>query len=201
MPFFQNAFMEFTVSIADYVKNKKWTPDDLLALTQTPKRAIPRSEIFFELFFTVIWDSILFNASNILGWYELQGKGLENLKLAAPLFQADVLKMYLPGIAVILVLELFIAIYKLYTGRWDKWIAWLNALSNLLFCSFYCIMLLNPDLFNEAFISNIMDSFGVQSENQEDVWSKWIWGSAAIVILFSIVDVVKGFRNNRKNIL
>lgn len=195
------AFMERTVSIADYVKNKKWTPDDLFVLTETPKRFIPRSETIFELFFTVLWATIFLNASNLLGWYELQGKGLENLKLAAPLFQGEVLSVYLPGIAVILAFELFISIYKLYTGRWNKWIAWLNALSNLVFCSFYCLMLLNPDLFNEAFVRITMDSFGVLSQNHEDVWSKLIWGSAAIVILFSIVDVVKGFRNSRKNIL
>jgi hypothetical protein len=195
------AFLERAVSISDYVKNTEWTPDDLLALTHTPKRSIPRSEPIFELFFTVLWASIFLNASNLLGWYTQQGTGLEDLKLAAPLFQADVLKVYLPGIAAIFALEMFIAIYKLYTGRWNKGLAWINTLSNLVFISFYCIMLLNPELFNNDFISLTMNSFGVQPENHDEVWSNWIWASAAIVILISIVDMAKGFRNSRKHVL
>jgi hypothetical protein len=195
------AFMERAVTLSDHVKNTKWTPDDLLALTNAPKRTISRSESIFELFFTVLWASIFLNASNLLGWYTQHGTGLEDLKLAAPLFQADVLKMYLPGIAVIFALEMFIAIYKLYTGRWNKGLAWIHALSNLLFSSFYCIMLLNPELFNNDFISLTMNSFGVQPENHDKVWSNWLFASAAIVILFSIVDAAKGFRNSRKNVL
>jgi hypothetical protein len=195
------AFLERAVTISDYIKNTKWTSDDLLALTHTPKRSIPRSEPIFELFFTVLWASIFLNASNLLGWYTHQGTGLEDLKLAAPLFQADVLKMYLPGIAAIFALEMFIAIYKLYTGRWTKGLAWINTLSNLVFISYYCIMLLNPELFNNDFISMTMNSFGVQPENHDEVWSNWIWASAAIVILISIVDIAIGFRNSRKHVL
>lgn len=195
------AFMERAVTIRDHVKNNKWTPDNLLSLTHIPKRTIPRCEPIFELFFTVLWASIFLNASNLLGWYTKEGTGLEDLKLAAPLFQADILKMYLPGIAVIFAIEMCIAIYKLYSGRWNKGLSWLNTLSNLLFCSFYCIMLLNPELFNQDFISLTMGSIGVQPENYDEVWSKWIWASAVIVILYSIMDVAKGFRNSRKNIL
>ncbi|TDL75898.1 hypothetical protein E2R53_21320 [Peribacillus frigoritolerans] len=96
---------------------------------------------------------------------------------------------------------MFIAIYKLYSGRWNKGLSWINAHSNLVFCSFYCIMLLNSELFNQDFISLSMGLIGVQPDNYEEVWSKWIWASAAIVILYSIVDAAKGFRNSRKNAL
>lgn len=181
-------------------KNTKWTPDDLLSVKPVPaKRPFSKKEVFFSLFWTVLWASVLFNSSHFMGRFEQVGPGLAGLKLTTPLFNQDVLMTYAPAIIGMIVLEVGIAIYKLFATKRTILFAILNTLAHIGFTVILCVMLQNSELFNPAFIAGMLESSNVDPQHLQITWDRTIWGIASLMIVFSIWDSVRGFIKWNKN--
>ncbi|RFU62208.1 hypothetical protein [Bacillus sp. V59.32b] len=179
-------------------RGKQWTPDDLLLVTHSPpKKQISKTEVFFSLFWTALWASVLFNSTKFLGWYEQQGTGLDGLRISVPLFNHDVLMTYAPAIITMVAIEVGFTIYKLVKGKWTTLVVGLNALYHIIFTIILCIMLSNPALFNEAFVELLLSAFDVDPSKYEVTWQSIVWGIAGIMIVFSIMDIVSRFKSSK----
>ncbi|MCM3719292.1 HAAS signaling domain-containing protein [Fictibacillus phosphorivorans] len=169
-------------------KKKPWTPDDLYQVEKVEKkRQIPKSEVFFSLFWTALWATILFNASNLIGWYEQTGEGLKGLKLEAPLFNQDVLYSYAPFLILLIAIEIGLAIYKFFIGKWTKALAVINMVYHFFSLGLLCVMLTDSTLFNKAFTLKLFEAF-------KDVPAGWWIGTIiSTMVIFSIIDIISGF--------
>ncbi|CAH0346667.1 hypothetical protein [Bacillus sp. CECT 9360] len=180
-------------------RGKLWTPDDLLSVTQPlPKKQISKTEVFFSLFWTALWASVLFNSTRFLGWYEQQGTGLESLRISVPLFNQGVLMTYAPAIIAMVAIEVGFTIYKLVKGTWTTLVVGLNALYHIAFTIILCFMLSNSALFNEAFVELMLSAFDVDPSKYKVTWQSIIWGTAGIMIIFSIMDIVSRFKSSKR---
>ncbi|MED1863011.1 hypothetical protein P4V41_06050 [Fictibacillus nanhaiensis] len=178
-----------------YNKKKAWSPSDLYQLKKVvKKRQIPKAEVFFSLFWTVLWATLLFNASEMFGWYEQTGKGLEGLKLKAPLFNDDVLFSYAPFIVLLILIEVGMAFYKFFIGRWTNLLASLNLIYHFFSVGLLCFMLTDKTLYNVAFT----DKFNNTVPNVPTFWL--VSTIATVVAVFSIIDIISGFiKANKSN--
>jgi hypothetical protein len=176
-----------------YDKRKPWTPEDLYKVEHiAKKRQIPKIEVFFSLFWTALWATILFNASDLLGWYEQTGNGLKGLKLETQLFNQDELLSYAPFLIFLIIIEIGLAIYKFFIGKWTKVLAIVNMVYHFFSIGLLCIMLTDSKLFNEAFTLKLFEAF-------KDVPAGWFIGTiASTMIIFSIIDIVSGFNKAAK---
>lgn len=112
-------------------KFKAWTPDDLKDTRYVPaKKVIKKSEVFASLMWTAIWGSVYFNADRLIGVYE---KGRNGIEMTTPIFNQEVLLSYWPFIAVVLALDVALAIYKWIVAQWNVKIAFLNVANHVLF--------------------------------------------------------------------
>jgi hypothetical protein len=182
------------VSKQEYVNKKSWTPEDLYKVEQiAKKRQIPKIEVFFSLFWTALWATILFNASDLLGWYEQTGSGLKGIKLEAQLFNQDVLFSYAPFLILLIITEIGLAIYKFFIGKWTKSLAIVNMVYHFFSVGLLCIMLTDSDLFNEGFTLKLFEAF-------KGVPAGWFIGTiASTMVIFSIIDIVSGFNKAAKS--
>jgi hypothetical protein len=176
-----------------YDKKKLWTPEDLYKVEQiAKKRQIPKAEVFFSMFWTALWATLLFNASDLLGWYEQTGKGLAGLKLKAELFNQDVLFSYAPFLILLILIEVGLAIYKFFIGKWTKLLATVNLVYHFFSVGLLCIMLNDSNLFSDAFTAKLFEVFKGDP-------SGWFVGTiASIMIIFSIIDIVSGYNKANK---
>lgn len=175
-------------------KKKTWSPSDLYQLKKVvTKRQIPKAEVFFSLFWTAIWSIILFNSSEMIGWYEASGKGLEGLTLKAPLFNEEVLFSYAPFIVLLILIEVGLAIYKFFIGRWTYLLASLNVIYHFISVGLLCFMLTDQTLYNQSFTEKLYDTV-------PDVPAFWFISTiAAVIAVFSIIDIISGFNKANKS--
>ncbi|MBN3554822.1 hypothetical protein JYA63_11135 [Fictibacillus nanhaiensis] len=175
-------------------KKKTWSPSDLYQLKKlVPKRQIPKAEVFFSLFWTAIWAIILFNSSEMIGWYEQSGKGLEGLTLKAPLFNEEVLFSYAPFIVLLILIEVGLAIYKFFIGRWTYLLASLNLIYHFISVGLFCFMLTDETLYNKLFLEKLY----ITVPNVPAFW--FVSTIATIVAVFSIIEIISGFNKANKS--
>ncbi|ANC76494.1 hypothetical protein ABE65_006650 [Fictibacillus phosphorivorans] len=178
-----------------YTKKKKtWSPSDLYKLEKVvAKRQIPKAEVFFSLFWTALWAMILFNSSEMIGWYEQTGKGLEGLTLKAPLFNEEVLFSYAPFIVLLIFIEVSLAIYKFFIGRWTILLASLNLIYHLISVGLFCFMLTDETLYNKLFVEKL-------NITVPDIPAFWFISTiATIIAVCSIIDIISGFNKANKS--
>ncbi|MBH0155469.1 hypothetical protein IHV10_03765 [Fictibacillus sp. 5RED26] len=175
-------------------KKKTWSPSDLYQLKKVvAKRQIPKAEVFFSLFWTAIWAIILFKSAEMIGWYEQSGKGLEGLTLKAPLFNEEVLFTYAPFIVLLILIEVGLAIYKFFIGRWTNLLASLNLIYHFISVGLLCFMLTDETLYNKSFTQKLYDTV-------PDVPAFWFVSTiAALMVVFSIIDIITGFNKANKS--
>ncbi len=138
---------------------KKWTPDDLKNISYIPKKkAISKFEVFGGLMWTAVWTTLYFYANHLVGVYH----GTENgLKFVAPTFNQDVLLQYWPLILVMIVFEVAISLYKLVQGQWTKRLAIGNAILRVVGTIIFIVIVVNPHLLNEGFITYSANAFTI----------------------------------------
>src|SRR5699024_9586657 len=85
--------IEPSVHVPLTLSGKKWSPHDLENIPNIPlKKAIVKGEVFFSLFWTVIWAVLYFNVTNLIGIYQTnEGTGLE---MIMPIFNEEILLSY-----------------------------------------------------------------------------------------------------------
>ncbi|HSI67842.1 MAG TPA: hypothetical protein VK947_10525 [Planococcus sp. (in: firmicutes)] len=165
---------------------KEWTPDDLKANKDIPKRkAIPRSEPAFDLIWIAIWLSIYFNADKFVGIYEGGSNGIEML---TPVFNQSVLLSYWPLVLLVVILQVVMDIWKWMRRRWGIKLATFNLVVNALSVLTIILIFRNPEIFAAGFLAWLEDLFGSLST------MNWVVGGILIVIaFFAAIDTIVGF--------
>lgn len=170
----------------------KWTPEDLKNIIYIPKKkTITKLEVFGYLMWTAIWATLYFYANQIVGIYEGGGDGLE---FVIPALNQDVLLRYWPIVIVVIALEIGLALYKLFKGQWTKKMASLNTTVELFATVVFIVIVSNPNLMNQEFITYMSKLFTTTTKQFEI----WIVGVSIIIfILFTAISIFDGFRKAR----
>jgi len=171
---------------------KKWTPDDLKNTSYVPKKkAISKFEVFGGLMWTAIWATLYFYANHLVGVYH----GTENgLKFVTPTFNQDVLLQYWPIVVIMIVFEIAISLYKFVQGQWTKKLAIGNAFLQIVGTIVFIVIVVNPHLFNEGFITFVANVFTISLEE----FKTWLIGGGIIIyILSAALNIFDGFRKAR----
>ena len=165
---------------------KKWTPDDLKDIPYMQKeRMISKAEVFVGLFWTAIWSTVYFYADHLVGVY--QG-GSEGLVFVTPLFNQQVLQSFWPFVVIIIALEVLLALYKLFIGKWTMKMSLFNLLLQILCTGVFIVMINNATLFHPDFLIFIGKGF-------EDIWDgrlKFI--AMALFMMGAAYNAYDGFR-------
>ncbi|MGG0705739.1 HAAS signaling domain-containing protein [Bacillus paramobilis] len=171
---------------------KKWTPDDLKNISYVPKKkSISKFEVFGGLMWTAIWGTLYFYANHLVGVYHGTESGL---KFVASTFNQDVLLQYWPIVVIMIVFEIGISLYKLVQGQWTKKLAIGNAILQIVGTIVFIVIVVNPHLFNEGFITYVTNVFTTSPEELK----KWLIGGGIIIyILSAALNIFDGFRKAR----
>ncbi|PEM32838.1 HAAS signaling domain-containing protein [Bacillus wiedmannii] len=168
---------------------KKWTPDDLKNTSYIPKKkSISKFEVFGGLMWTAIWATLYFYANHLVGVYH----GTESrLKFVAATFNQDVLLQYWPIVVIVIVFEIGISLYKLVQGQWTKKLAIGNAILQIVGTIVFIVIIVNPHLFNEGFITYVANVFTISPEELK----KWLIGGGILIyVLSAALNIYDGFR-------
>ncbi|OOZ82465.1 HAAS signaling domain-containing protein [Bacillus cereus] len=171
---------------------KKWTPDDLKNTSYVPKKkSISKFEVFGGLMWTAIWATLYFYANHLVGVYNATESGL---KFVAPTFNHDVLLQYWPIVVIVIMFEIGISLYKLVQGQWTKKLAIGNAILQIVGTIVFIVIVVNPHLFNEGFITYVANVFTTSPEE----FKNWLIGGGIIIyILSAALNIFDGFRKAR----
>ncbi|MBP3970288.1 hypothetical protein KAF80_14715 [Bacillus sp. WL1] len=171
---------------------KKWTPDDLKNTSYVPKKkSISKFEVFGGLMWTAIWATLYFYANHLVGVYNATESGL---KFVAPTFNQDVLLQYWPIVVIVIMFEIGISLYKLVQGQWTKKLAIGNAILQIVGTIVFIVIVVNPHLFNEGFITYVANVFTTSPEE----FKNWLIGGGIIIyILSAALNIFDGFRKAR----
>ncbi|EPC8417682.1 MULTISPECIES: HAAS signaling domain-containing protein [Bacillus cereus group] len=171
---------------------KKWTPDDLKNTSYVPKKkSISKFEVFGGLMWTAIWATLYFYANHLVGVYHGTESGL---KFVAATFNQDVLLQYWPIVVIVIVFEIGISLYKLVQGQWTKKLAIGNAILQIVGTIVFIVIVVNPHLFNEGFITYVANVFTTSPEE----FKTWLIGGGIIIyILSATLNIFDGFRKAR----
>jgi len=165
---------------------RKWTPDDLKEMTYMPKeRMISKIEVFGSLFWTAIWPTVYFYADHLVGVY--QG-GSDGLIFVTPVFNQQVLQSFWPAVVIIIVLEVLLALYKLFIGKWTMNMSLFNMVLQMIGIVVFVFMITNENILHPDFI--------IYAENVFDNgWKSWLKGIAvAIFMIGAAYNAYDGFR-------
>jgi hypothetical protein len=161
--------------------SKSWTPEDLWVTAIPVQKQISKFEVFSSLFWTILWVAALFYA----GWYR-QNNGTSIYYF---LFNQEELVTYIPAIIGVVAVEIGLAIYMLVAAKWTKVLVGFNGVSHIIFAVLLCVMVSNPNLFNQQFIEVFLH-MGIDSTN----WLTIIWGTVGLTIASLIYDIVKSIQ-------
>ena len=167
---------------------KKWTPDDLHDIEYLPeKRKISKFEAYSSLFWTAVWVSVYFYADYLIGVYE---SGSNGLIFVTPIFNQEVLQMYWPAIIAIVVGEVLLSLYMLFTGKWTIKMSWGNLFLQIFCTVVFIVIVNNSNLFDAGFIGYVHLNAG---------WEDLIKGLAtAIFIVGAAYNAFNGFRKTKQ---
>lgn len=174
---------------------KKWTPKDLDHIAYIPlKRKITTGELFFSLFWTVLFIILYLNADHLIGIYQSNRDGLQ---FVLPVFNQSTLMSFLAFVIIVVAFEIFNIIYKAISKEWTVKLAISNMLVSLVSFIVLIIIFSQPDLLHTAFAPHManLTNQSLTSVNQAITWIKW--SIVAIVFVTSLMDVYQGFKKAR----
>ncbi|MGM0896649.1 MAG: hypothetical protein ACQEV0_02060 [Bacillota bacterium] len=175
---------------------EEWTPDDLKkwegqeSLLEPVEAKVAKSQIFGSLIWMVIWTTVYFNADKVLGIYTDDGEGL---RFEMAVFNQDVLLSYWPFVALVIVLELALAIWQWRAGYWNYRLATFNAAVQTVSVLVFILIIINSELLNPEFRQFLTDTFGGTNA------LTWIFGGILIIMIVgALSDVIQGYRRAAK---
>lgn len=170
---------------------EKWTADDLKHVTYIPpKREISTMSVFWRLLWTAVWVTGFFYANQLFGIYE----GSENeLEFIMPALNQDVLLSFWPVVIGVAAFDVALSFYKLYVGQWTKKLAIFNGIVEAVLAIGFIVVILAPNLLNEAFITYMTDILNLSSSE----WDVWFIGALVVVTIFgTIFNIYDGFKKS-----
>lgn len=171
---------------------EKWTADDLKNVPFIPKKkTISKFEIFGSLMWTAIWATLYFQANQLVGIYKGDGSRLE---FVMPALNQQVLQQYWPFVVIVIALEIAFALYKLLKEQWTKRMAIGNTVLQIISTIVFIIILTNPNLMSEEFVSYMTDLFTIMKEQ----FNMWIIGGGIVsLIIGTAINIYDGFKRAR----
>ena len=112
------------------------------------------------------------------------------LKFVAPTFNQDVLLQYWPLILVMIVFEVAISLYKLVQGQWTKRLAIGNAILQVVGTIIFIVIVVNPHLLNEGFITYLANAFTTSQRSLK----RGSLGRNFLYMLSAAINIFDGFR-------
>jgi hypothetical protein len=169
----------------------KWSPDDLKDLPDRAKeRLISKVEVYGGIFWTAVWATGYFYADHLVGIYENRGDGLQ---FVTPIFNQDVLQLFMPVVLVIIAMELALSVLKLYTTKWTMRLAAFNTFLQIISTSVFIMILTRSDMFDSGFITYMDKVFN-------NGWESWLVNGAMIMFLLGAAyNIYDGFRRAAKH--
>ncbi|MFZ7944809.1 hypothetical protein [Neobacillus sp. 19] len=174
----------------------KWTPEDLKYAKIIPKKkAISKGDLLFSFIWTAVWAIAYFYADHLVGVYRSSdGNGLQFIM---PIFNQDTLMSYWPIIAIFIVLELGLIIYKWKAAQWTMKLVSANAIIHLLSAITFIVIASNPHLLNEALIPYLAELFETSSSAVASSLV-WIWRLiVASCVVTIIIEIYESYRKAR----
>lgn len=175
---------------------KEWTPDDLKewegqeGLLEPVASKVAKSQIFGSLIWMVIWTTVYFNADKVLGIYTDDGEGL---RFQMAVFNQDVLLSYWPFVALVIVLELGLAVWQWRAVYWNFRLAAFNTLVQIVSVLVFILIFLNSELLNPEFRQFLDDTFGGTDA------LVWIFGGIVVVMVAGALnEIIQGYRRAAK---
>lgn len=175
---------------------EEWTPDDLKewggqeALLEPVDTKVRKSQIFGSLIWMVIWTTVYFNADKVLGIYTDDGEGL---RFQMAVFNQDVLLAYWPFIALVIVLELSLAIWQWRAGYWNYRLATFNAAVQTVSVLVFTLIFTNSELLNPEFRQFLTNTFGGTNA------LIWIFGGILVIMIAgALSDIIQGYQRAAK---
>ncbi|WP_062110090.1 HAAS signaling domain-containing protein [Bacillus niameyensis] len=170
----------------------KWTPDDLKNIPYIPKeRAVSKVEVFGSLTWTAIWATLYFYANKLVGVYHGDKNGLE---FVTPVFNQEVLLSFWPIVLLAIAGEIGLALYMLIKKQWSKRLATYSTLLHLISAVIFIVILVNPNIFSEEFITYMADLFSITTKQ----FTTWLVSGGIFLYLASVAyNIYEGFRKSR----
>jgi hypothetical protein len=170
---------------------KGWTVDDLPKFAVSIKKKISRSEIVFSFSFSILFLVVLFFRPYLIGWYESSGTGTT---VVETLFNLNRLQGYANIILVLTVVQLFILVYKLIIAYWQKPIATIVAVFNVILSGLVLIMATDSTLINPAFIDHFAKAIKTTSSQIVSSFQLGGWIFAIVFVGLCVLDTINNFR-------
>lgn len=168
---------------------KKWSPDELADIP-TSNNEISRTDAIVSVFFTILFTAIVYFQPQSIAIYI--SKGIGSKTEVTPLFDTDRLKVYIPVILILAVIQIGLFVGKMIKGHWNKALAVSQVIYNVLGCILVIVMLKDSLLFNTAFFTKVFNIFKPFSDQTVLMWSnKIIYGIIAINIILVVMESVK----------
>ncbi|MEG0438450.1 MAG: hypothetical protein RR587_04365 [Solibacillus sp.] len=176
------------------MQSKPWTPNDLKHIVPVEKKKrIAKSEVFFALFWVIIWATFYFKASDLIGIYEKATH--DKLQFIAPLFNRDVLLTLWPVVGALILFEIGLILYKWVIGKWTYKIAVWNMIYHIALIIVTILFVKQTGLFNVEFIRYTGEVFNVASDTALlNWWNNTVWAFVVLFIIISVIDIFNGFR-------
>jgi hypothetical protein len=175
-------------AIAEPVKKRKWTVQDLKSPIYTAK-PIPKSEGIAAIVFSVLFFMILYYSPELIGWYAKENGVLVN----TPLFNLQVLNHYMPMIVLVILFGVLTAVLKIVFGYWNVRLAVVNLLSNVFSAIIWSVILSNQQFFNEAIFEKAAQAMSISLSRLMQFWTIGIKVLIALIIVGCIIDSISGF--------
>ena len=167
-------------------EKKSWSIKELTAIPNT--KSISASEVVFEMSFITIFTYIFCFRPEIMGLYG------ENRTVLEPLF-SSVLRLYIPAFIFLFFITIMLSIIKLKCASWNIKLAWMNCFADILGMIIFLAFLLNPNIYNPAFIQEISIIIQNHQHSIGDLFFRNATAVSAVVVVLSYASsIFNGFR-------
>lgn len=166
-------------------KNKKWTLEDLKAIPDYGKKKISRVSTTVEIFFTILFASLLIFRPEIIG-VSLKGSGF------VPILNAEILSTYTVGIVLLAIVSLGILVWKTIYPYWSIALAAANAGFNIATAVLMLFMVRDTNIVNVKFLHLLEDLTNLTLSQVTLLWQRGLMIFAAVFIIIVIIDSIAG---------
>ncbi len=166
-------------------KNKKWTLEDLKAIPDYGKKKISRVSTTVEIFFTILFASLLIFRPEIIG-VSLKGSGF------VPILNAEILSTYTVGIVLLAIVSLGILVWKTIYPYWSIPLAAANAGFNIATAVLMLFMVRDTNIVNVKFLHLLEDLTNLTLSQVTLLWQRGLMIFAAVFIIIVICDSIAG---------
>lgn len=132
------------------------------AINDKSKKSISIGDSLFSLVMILIFTALLYYVPQLIGWYE---KDINGLILVEPVFVIERLQTYLPIIVALAGFEVMICLYQIVRPYWNRPLAWIKVVYDVLSISLVIRILRDHTLFNPGFFEKLEDLMGISLEN------------------------------------